>query len=62
MNQIIPFSKERMLSGDRVTGKLHLGHYAGSLYNRVKLQSRYDTLVMLADVQALTTILIIPKI
>lgn len=55
MNQIIPFSKERMLSGDRVTGKLHLGHYAGSLHNRVNLQSRYDTLVMLADVQALTT-------
>lgn len=48
-------AKERMLSGDRVTGKLHLGHYAGSLQNRIKLQTQFDSLVMLADVQALTT-------
>lgn len=48
-------AKERMLSGDRVTGKLHLGHYAGSLRSRIKLQTRFDSLVMLADVQALTT-------
>ncbi|WJH37182.1 hypothetical protein N6H14_16920 [Paenibacillus sp. CC-CFT747] len=47
--------KERLLSGDRVTGKLHLGHYAGSLKNRVELQYRYDTFLLLADVQALTT-------
>jgi tryptophanyl-tRNA synthetase len=44
-----------MLTGDRVTGKLHLGHYAGSLKTRVELQDRYDTFVLLADVQALTT-------
>ncbi|WP_435922152.1 tryptophan--tRNA ligase [Paenibacillus sp. DYY-L-2] len=49
-----PF-KERVLTGDRVTGKLHLGHYAGSLENRVKLQSQYETFILLADVQALTT-------
>ncbi|WYP28398.1 tryptophan--tRNA ligase [Alkalihalobacillus sp. FSL W8-0930] len=47
--------KERLLSGDRVTGKLHLGHYVGSLKNRVELQGTYDSLFMLADVQALTT-------
>ncbi len=37
--------KERMLTGDRVTGKLHLGHYAGSLKNRVNLQDQYDSFV-----------------
>lgn len=46
---------ERVLTGDRVTGKLHLGHYVGSLQNRVALQEQYDTFVLLADVQALTT-------
>jgi len=48
-------TKERVLTGDRVTGKLHLGHYAGSLQNRVQLQSQYETFILLADVQALTT-------
>lgn len=47
--------KERVLTGDRVTGKLHLGHYVGSLQNRVDLQQKYDTFVFLADIQALTT-------
>ncbi|WP_410771796.1 tryptophan--tRNA ligase [Fontibacillus sp. BL9] len=47
--------KERMLTGDRVTGKLHLGHYVGSLQNRVILQNKYDSYILLADVQALTT-------
>ena len=46
---------KKILTGDRTTGKLHLGHYVGSLQNRVKLQSEYDTLILLADVQALTT-------
>lgn len=46
---------ERILTGDRTTGKLHLGHYVGSLQNRVKLQREYDTFIILADVQALTT-------
>ncbi|WP_100486399.1 tryptophan--tRNA ligase [Sporolactobacillus pectinivorans] len=46
---------ERVLTGDRVTGKLHLGHYVGSLKNRIELQNNYDTFVELADVQALTT-------
>ncbi|ERI07357.1 tryptophan--tRNA ligase [Aneurinibacillus aneurinilyticus] len=47
--------KERILTGDRITGKLHLGHYVGSLKNRVELQNQYETYLILADVQALTT-------
>ncbi|MCR8642587.1 tryptophan--tRNA ligase [Paenibacillus sp. N1-5-1-14] len=47
--------KERILTGDRTTGKLHIGHYIGSLRNRVMLQEQYETFVLLADVQALTT-------
>lgn len=46
---------KRILTGDRTTGRLHLGHYVGSLQNRVKLQNEYDTFILLADVQALTT-------
>ena len=45
---------KRILTGDRPTGPLHLGHYVGSLQNRVKLQNEYDTYVLIADVQALT--------
>ncbi len=45
---------KRILTGDRPTGKLHLGHYLGSLKNRVKLQDSYDQFVMIADIQALT--------
>lgn len=45
---------KRILTGDRPTGKLHLGHYVGSLKNRVKLQNEYEQFVMIADVQALT--------
>jgi len=46
---------ERILTGDRPTGSLHLGHYAGSLRNRVNLQNEYETYIIVADVQALTT-------
>lgn len=46
--------KKRILTGDRPTGKLHIGHYIGSLVNRVKLQDEYDQFVMIANVQALT--------
>ncbi len=48
-------SKRRILTGDRTTGRLHLGHYVGSLQNRVRLQNEYDTFILLADVQGLTT-------
>ncbi len=47
--------KKRILTGDRPTGNLHLGHYVGSLANRVKLQDEYDSFIIIADVQALTT-------
>ncbi len=47
--------QKRILTGDRTTGKLHLGHYVGSLKSRVALQQEYDTFILLADVQALTT-------
>lgn len=47
--------KKRILTGDRTTGKLHLGHYVGSLQNRVRLQEEYETFILLADIQALTT-------
>lgn len=46
--------KKRILTGDRPTGPLHLGHYVGSLSNRVKLQDEFETFVIVADVQALT--------
>lgn len=48
--------KDIILTGDRPTGKLHLGHYIGSLKNRVELQEsgKYDQFVMVADMQALT--------
>lgn len=48
--------KEVILTGDRPTGKLHLGHYAGSLKNRVVMQNsgNYETFIMIADQQALT--------
>ncbi len=47
--------KKRLLTGDRPTGKLHLGHYVGSLQNRVKLQDRYDSFIFVADLHMLTT-------
>lgn len=46
--------KKIILTGDRPTGPLHLGHYVGSLKNRVELQSSCTQFVMVADVQALT--------
>jgi tryptophanyl-tRNA synthetase len=46
--------KKRILTGDRPTGKMHVGHLMGSLLNRVKLQDEYDQFVMIANVQALT--------
>ncbi len=46
--------KKTILTGDRPTGPLHLGHYAGSLRNRVALQDEYQTFILIADVQALT--------
>lgn len=47
-------NKKRIVTGDRPTGRLHIGHYFGSLQNRVKLQDEYETYILVADVQALT--------
>lgn len=47
--------RKRVLTGDRPTGKLHLGHYVGSLRNRVQLQDEYDCLFIIADLHMLTT-------
>ncbi|WP_268913916.1 tryptophan--tRNA ligase [Lentilactobacillus sp. SPB1-3] len=49
-------ARKVILTGDRPTGKLHIGHYVGSLKNRVELQNsgEYDTYIMIADMQALT--------
>jgi len=43
-----------VLTGDRPTGPLHLGHYVGSLVSRIELQEKYKQYIMIADVQALT--------
>lgn len=47
--------RPRILTGDRPTGKLHLGHYVGSLQNRVKLQDSYECFFIIADLHTLTT-------
>lgn len=46
--------RKTILTGDRPTGPLHLGHYVGSLESRVDLQHEYATYVLIADLQALT--------
>lgn len=47
--------KKRILTGDRPTGALHLGHYVGSLKNRVDMQDKYDCAFIIADLHTLTT-------
>ena len=48
--------KKRILTGDRPTGRLHIGHYFGSLKTRVEMQNsgKYEPYILIADVQALT--------
>lgn len=46
--------RKRILTGDRPTGSLHLGHYVGSLENRIKLQDEYECFFIIADYQVLT--------
>lgn len=48
-------TKKRILTGDRPTGKPHLGHWVGSFQNRVKLQDDYEMFVIIADLHVLTT-------
>jgi len=46
--------KPIILTGDRTTGPLHLGHYVGSLKNRIRMQETHRQFLLLADMQALT--------
>ena len=48
-------TRKRILTGDRPTGRLHLGHWVGSLASRVRLQDRYECFFIVADLHALTT-------
>ena len=47
--------KPRILTGDTPTGKLHLGHYVGSIENRLALQNEYDCYFIIANKHAFTT-------
>ena len=46
---------KRILTGDRPTGRLHLGHYVGSIQNRLRLQDEYKCYFIIADLHTLTT-------
>jgi tryptophanyl-tRNA synthetase len=48
-------ARRRVLTGDRPTGRLHLGHWVGSLQNRVRLQEQHDCFFIIADYHTLTT-------
>ncbi len=48
-------NRKRILTGDRPTGRLHLGHFVGSIANRVRLQDSYDCFFIIADLHTLTT-------
>lgn len=48
-------TKKRLLTGDRPTGPMHLGHYVGSIKNRVRLQDEYECYFIIADLHMLTT-------
>ena len=52
---MINTNKKRILTGDRPTGPLHLGHFVGTLKNRVRLQDEYDCFFIIADLHTLTT-------
>ena len=52
MNEI---DRKRILTGDRPTGRLHLGHWVGSIKNRVRFQEIYDCYFIIADLHVLTT-------
>jgi len=51
----LPGERPRMLTGDTPTGKLHLGHYVGSVRRRVELQERYESYILIANMHAFTT-------
>jgi tryptophanyl-tRNA synthetase len=53
--ELMNTQRKRILTGDRPTGKLHLGHYVGSMKNRVALQDEYECYFIIADLHTLTT-------
>src|SRR5690349_6965728 len=55
LRRTAPGKKRRLLTGDRPTGRLHLGHYVGSLENRLRLQEEYECFFIVADYHVLTT-------
>lgn len=54
LDDVVPDKSKKILTGDRPTGNMHIGHYFGSLLSRVDLQNKFDTYILIADVQALT--------
>ena len=48
-------SRARLLTGDRPTGRLHLGHFVGTLRNRIEMQDAYESFFIIADLHTLTT-------
>ena len=54
LDDVVPDKSKRILTGDRPTGNMHIGHYFGSLLSRVDLQDKFDTYILIDDVQALT--------
>jgi len=51
----MPGKKGRILTGDRPTGRMHIGHYVGSIQNRVRLQDEFESFFIIADLHTLTT-------
>ncbi|QHG92649.1 tryptophan--tRNA ligase [Coxiella endosymbiont of Amblyomma sculptum] len=56
------FQKPRLLSGDMPTGRLHLGHWVGSVENRVSLQDEYECYFLIANTHAFTTNVLTPEL
>ena len=54
MNKYLTENKSIVLTGDRITGPLHLGHYIGSLQQRVEFQNKATQYILMADMQGLT--------
>ncbi len=48
-------TRKRILTGDRPTGRLHLGHWVGSIHNRVRMQDTFECFFIIADLHTLTT-------
>lgn len=55
VKETVSGERKRILTGDRPSGRLHLGHLVGSLLKRVELQHEYDTVLIVADLHMLTT-------